>query len=451
MPYRRLKLETPMFESDLQSFLPSLEVVQTALSMQPDHPELINMRGTVYLQLHQPELALADFEHATRLAPEYATAYFNWATTLHALGQLESALVCFDHALRIAPQFMQAWSNKGNTLHALNRLDEAVYCYDQALSCDPDSADVRWNKAHSLLLQGKFEQGWPLYESRWQTQGFSPRPLASTLWLGEASLENASIFVHAEQGLGDTLQFLRYLEPLIETGARVTLEVAASLKPLAQKIQGLAHVIAAGESFAATDFHCPLMSLPLALKRYVPFVAQHQHLALQASASCLAQWENRLGARTQPRVGLVMQGNVHNEKDRLRSIAVQQWAAHLPSDLNIVLLHDQLPAEQLALISEQPNWRFVGEHIHNFEDTAALCQLMDVVVSVDTSVVHLSASLMRPTWLLLPHAPDWRWQLERSDSPWYPSMRLFRQSQPAHWDDVLLTLSQALRQLLVAE
>ena len=222
-----------MIESDLQSLLPSLEVVQTALSMQPDHPELINMRGTVYLQLHQPELALADFEHATRLAPEYATAYFNWATTLHALGQLESALVCFDHALRIAPQFMQAWSNKGNTLHALNRLDEAVYCYDQALSCDPDSADVRWNKAHSLLLQGKFEQGWPLYESRWQTQGFSPRPLASTLWLGEASLENASIFVHAEQGLGDTLQFLRYLEPLIETGARVTLEVAASLKPLA--------------------------------------------------------------------------------------------------------------------------------------------------------------------------------------------------------------------------
>jgi len=435
---------------DTQELKQALEDIQVAVQAQPDHPELINLRGTVYLQLQEYELALNDFECATRLAPEYAIAFFNWATTLHGLGHSESALVYFDHALRIKPGFMQAWSNKGNALHALSRLDEALFCYDQALSCEPNSADVRWNKSHTLLLQGQFEQGWPLYEYRLHTQGFVPRSFNSARWLGDKPLKGASIFVHVEQGLGDTLQFLRYLEPLVETGARITLEVPASLLPLAKNIQGVAQVIALGEPPAETDFHCPLISLPLALKRYCPFVPQHLDLSLQASATTLAQWQSRLGARTKPRVGLVVQGNVHNKKNHLRSIALTQWVAHLPSDLDFVLLHDQLPSEQLALISKQTNWRFMGADIKSFEDTAALCQLMDVVISVDTSVAHLSASLRRPTWLVLPFAPDWRWQLGRTDSPWYPSMRLFRQSQPGEWADVLQSLSHALEDFLQA-
>jgi Tfp pilus assembly protein PilF len=436
---------------DTQELQQALDVVQTALGMQPDNPELINFRGTVYLNLHQPERAVADFKRATQLAPQYATAYFNWGTTLHALGQFESALACYDQALAIEPKFMQAWSNKGNTLQTCHRLDDALFCYDQALLHSPHQADVQWNKALTLLLQGNFQQAWPLYEYRWQTQGFTARSCPGQRWLGDETLQNASLFVYSEQGLGDTIQFLRYLEPLIEIGAHITLEVPASLKPLAEKIHGLACVIAQGVPIAPTTFHCPLMSLPLALKLNTPFVAKRQHQQLQASTQALSRWQSKLGAATRPRVGLVMHGNLRNEKDQLRSIALDQWLTHLPSEFEYILLHEHLPDALLAQIATQPHLHFVGQDIHDFEDTAALCQLMDLTVSVDTSVAHLSASLNRPTWLLLPHAPDWRWQLERTDSPWYPSMRLFRQSEHAQWDPTLQTLSHELRRFLSEE
>jgi Tfp pilus assembly protein PilF len=427
----------------------ALADVQIALELEPHHPEVLNLRGTIYLDLKLPSKALADFQQAAQLAPQYATAFFNWGSTLQSLGQLENAIACFDQALAIEPQFVQALSNKGTALHALNRPNDALACYDQALMYSPDLPDVQWNKALSLLTLGDFKQGWPLYEYRWQTQGFMPRTLPSTRWLGETRLQGKRIHIYAEQGLGDTIQFLRYLRPLAQTGAIITLEVHSSLLSLAQKIPHIAQVIALGEPPPACDVHCALMSLPLALGLDLPISATELGAALQASSHHLALWNNRLGAKTKPRIGLVMHGNLRNEKDALRSIAAPLWLKHLPPEFDYVLLHERLSSSQREHFETQENFHYFGDHITSFEDTAALCQLMDVVVSVDTSVAHLSASLGRPTWLVLPHAPDWRWQLERTDSPWYASMRLFRQAQATQWTEALQSIAHELSRFLL--
>jgi hypothetical protein len=261
-------------------------------------------------------------------------------------------------------------------------------------------------------------------------------------WLGEEPLAGRSILLHAEQGLGDALQFSRYAAVLHEQGARVSLLVPPTLRSLlARSLPGVA-VVDGGAPLPPHDRHCPLMSLPLALGARAP-----EPLApsgqLQADPARVARWANWLGPRTGPRVGLVWRGNPAHRNDRRRSLALAALLQALPAGPTYLSLQ-QPPLQDEGRMLAAAGVRDPADRIEDFDDTAALCQCLDLVVSVDTSVAHLAAGLGRPTWILLPFAPDWRWMIEREDSPWYASVRLLRQGPDRAWASVLARLAHAL-------
>ena len=242
--------------------------------------------------------------------------------------------------------------------------------------------------------------------------------------------------LHAEQGLGDTIQFCRYAAHVAQLGARVVLEVQAPLVSLLSSLNGVAEVVARGDALPPFDLHCSLLSLPLAFKTTladIPSAAGY----LAAPSAKVGVWRERLGAPERPRIGLVWSGNANHKNDRNRSIALATLLAHLPRGADYVSLQKDVSADDAALMAANPQVRHFGEHLGDFADTAALASLMDLVISVDTSVAHLAGALGRPVWILLPVNPDWRWLLDREGTPWYDAATLYRQKAPGDWQGVL--------------
>ena len=434
-------------------------------------------RGLALEKLQRPEDALGSFQQALVLNPGNAEACFNCANALHKLLRLEDALRLYDQAIALQADYAAAYSNRGtvlleqnrleealssyDTAIALNRenaetwfnrgcalqqLDEAVTSYDQAIALKPDYADAYFNKALALLLGGQFRQGWELYEWRMQCEKLhAKRSFPQARWTGAENLDGKTILLHGEQGLGDSIQFCRYANLVKQTGARVLLEVPRPLTALLKTLDGVDVVIEQGQPLPAFDYHCPLMSLPLAFRtelHTIPVAGPY----LQSSANKRRQWQQRLGHKTRLRVGLVWRGSTVHKGDRARSLPLAEILPCLPPQLDYVSLQKEVrEADQQPL--HRSGIRHYGEQLADFSDTVALCELLDIVVSVDTSVAHLAAALGKPTWILLPHAPDWRWLLDRSDSPWYPTARLYRQTRPADWGPVLERLSMDLAAL----
>jgi len=432
----------------LQALNKSEEAVESydkAITIKPDFAEAYANRGNALQELNRFDAAAESFDMAIAIKPDVAETHYNRANALKKLKRYESALASYDKAIAIKPDYQEAYHNLALMRQELNQLDAAVACFDKAIAIKPDYHDASLHKSLALLLGGNFRQGWALYESRQKVSRLAgtSRNFARPLWLGNESIAGKTILLHSEQGFGDTIQFCRYARSVADMGARVVLETELPLIGLLKDLNGVAEVVAKGSDLPDFDYHCPLMSLPLAFKTVLNTIpCPHQYL--RTDPDKLAYWKNRLEQTTTPRIGLVWSGNVTHTNDSNRSIPLAGVIRHLPSSLIYVSLQKEVREIDKTTLESNANILHFGDELGDFSDTAALCDLMDVVISVDTGIAHLNAALGNPTWVLLPFSPDWRWLLDRDDSPWYQSIRLFRQEQPGDWDGVFKKLRSEL-------
>ena len=433
---------------DMKRYEAALHLYTQAIQHCPERMEAYSNLGAVLFDLNRFEDACITLEAALDIDPKQVNAWSNLGANLKMLHRFEEALTAYDKALELNPQQLDAYCHKGLVLQDLKRMDEALACYEQALSIDPNNKLAQWNKAFGLLLMGNFEKGWSAYEARWQHKklNLTLRNYRQQRWVGDESLLGKKIFVYCEQGLGDTLQFARFIPALVNLGAKVIFEVQPPVVSLLSRCLPGVEVLATGQTVPDFDRHTPLLSLPSALK-----CVNEQNfgsaLFLEASSEKIDEWSQRLQQTGHPRVGLVWSGNAAHQNDRNRSIPLQSFLAALPDGHDYICLQNEIRTDDLQTMEHAPWIRNFSKDILDFEDTAALCQLMDVVVTVDTSVAHLSASLGKPTWTLIPFSPDWRWMLNRSDTPWYSSMKLYRQKSPETWNDALSQLRADLTTL----
>lgn len=430
----------------------ALESLEKAVALQPDMAEAHFRLGQALLRLERYADALRCHDRALALAPEVAQAWSSSGLVLKKLQRWAEAVTRFDKAIALLPAYVFAFAERAQALIELDQPEQALASYDQALRHAPNHAEISAQKSLLLLLKGDFEKGWQLYESRWSCASFAfnARGFSRPRWTGSEPLAGKTILLHAEQGLGDTLQFCRYAPLLAQRGARVLLEVQPALAGLLGSLDGVAGVYAQGSTLPHFDCYCPLMSLPAALGTRLDSIPAPLSY-LRAPAQRLALWSERLGQDERPTVGLVWRGGTRHSNDARRSIALADLLPHLPAGYRYLSLQKEVREDDRATLAGHAQMRHQGEMLADFSDTAALVCLCDAVISVDTSVAHLSGALGRPTLLLLPHRPDWRWLTSRTDSPWYPAMRLCRQQVQGDWSGVLAALAGQLGELLRAE
>jgi tetratricopeptide (TPR) repeat protein len=422
---------------------------QEASAADPARAEAYYKRGNAQKDLGRLEEAVASYDAAIARDADYAYAYCNRGSVLHQLGRPTAALESFDRAIALDPGDALAHYNRALVLQDLHRLDEALASYDEALRLAPDYADAHYNRALLALFCGDFTRGWPGYEWRWRharrLRIGEARSFSEPLWRGDVSLSGKRLLLYAEAGIGDTLQFCRYVACCAARGGEVVLEVQAPLVELLRRLPGVHETIATGGNLPPFDYQCALLSLPLAFNTTLDSIpAPARYLA--ADPALISEWRTRLGAARRPRIGLVWSGNPGNSLDARRSVRLAEWLPHLPPQFDYFRLQTEVrAADRTALESSGKISSFDDRHL-DFSSTAALCECLDLVLSVDTSLAHLGGALGRKTWVLLPLVPDWRWLRERSDSPWYPSMRLFRQPAAGDWTSVFESVARALHQ-----
>jgi tetratricopeptide (TPR) repeat protein len=438
----------------LKRFGEALASYDRALALQPDYGDAHSNRGNVLRELNRFDEALASYDRAINLQPGFATAHCNRGSVLENLNRFEEAIESYDRAIELQPDFATVYSNRGNTLRELMRFDEALASFDRALAIQPDFADAHYNEAVCRLLLGDLERGWEKNEWRWKTEQLrdGEQTFAQPLWLGSDDIAGKSILLHAEQGLGDTIQFCRYVPLIAARGAQIILGVQKPLRELMTTLAGGARIVAVGDPLPDFDLHCPLLSLPLAFATRldtIPAVVPY----LAAPEDKIEAWRSRLGEHGRLRVGLVWAGNPRKQLPNANRIDVQRSMAfdRLAPLLEVKecefysLQKGDDAVRQLrdsALQQEVIDWT---EDLHDFSDTAALIENLDLVISVDTSVAHLAGALGKPFWLLNRYNTCWRWLLDRDDSPWYPAARLFRQDAARDWDSVIGRVQAALR------
>jgi tetratricopeptide (TPR) repeat protein len=424
-----------------------------ALRLRPDFPDAHNNLGNVLYDLGRPAEAAASYREALRLRPDFPDAHSNLGNALHDLDRLAEAEASYREALRLRPDFPDAHSNLGVALHALCRPAEAAASYREALRLRSDFPEAHVGLGCSLLLAGRFEEGWKEFEWRWKTKQLSggARNFSAPLWGGEA-IVGRIILLHAEQGLGDTLMFCRYV-PLITAGARVVLEVQAPLVRLLARLPGIMEIVARGDRLPSFDLHCPLLSLPRVFGTTLDTIpAATPYLA--ADPARTADWRRRLSGIDGLRVGLVWAGGQHPNAtvNRHRSITLDTMAPlGDASGASFISLQKGEPATQTANAPGGMALHDFTADLRDFDDTAALIEALDLVISVDTAIAHLAGALGKPIWLLNRFDTEWRWLVGRDDSPWYPHLLHFRQPAPGDWKNVIRAARDALRRLAAGD
>jgi tetratricopeptide (TPR) repeat protein len=395
-------------------------------------------------RLEQWEDCAAFATRALEIDPRHAEALANRGIALRMLGRHVEALADYDRALALSPGAADTHNNRGVALAALNRHAEAIESYTAALAIKPGYERARFNRALSELVTGDFAAGWRDHESRWtgSEMHHGPRILPGRAWDGREDLHGKTLLLYAEQGLGDAIQFARYATLAHRRGARVLLEVHAPLKELLAEVEGVDAAFALGEPLPAFDLHCALMSLPLAFDTRLDSIpADIPYLA--APEAHVQRWRERLAAIARPRVGLAWSGSRTLRNDANRSIPLALLAPLARPGRSLVAVQKDIRDADRAAVAALGIASFENE-LHDFRDTAALVAACDVIVSVDTSVAHLAGAMGRTVFVLLPFSPDWRWLLDREDSPWYPTARLFRQERSGDREAVISRLAAAL-------
>jgi tetratricopeptide (TPR) repeat protein len=419
-----------------------------AAELRPNDPIIHNNFGVALSMARKFDEAIAQFRRAIKLKGDFAAAYSNLGGALRETGRLEETIAAMRSAIRLSPGVLSSYINLGMTLTDLGQIDEALATYDKCLSINPDFARAHWNRSLLYLLLGNFPRGWAEYEWRWRfPEAMKNRQYAQQRWDGGA-LNGKMIYIYPEQGFGDMIQFLRFLPQVIARGGRIILESPPELLRLFQNLPGVERIILAGETPADFDVHCPLMSLAGILGATadsIPGTAA----PLKADEQLARQWGQRFDARDDRlRVGLAWAGRPTHNSDRKRSMKLADFAPL--SSVGGVAFYSLQKGEAAAQIAQAPPDLRVTDwttELNDFAETAALIQRLDLIVSVDTAVVHLAAAMGKPVWVLLSRIPDWRWMLDREDSPWYSTVRLFRQQEPGKWDGVIERVREALTEL----
>jgi tetratricopeptide (TPR) repeat protein len=434
--------------NSLHRYDDALTSFDRALALRPDLVEALTNRGNALNGLKRYAGALASYDRAIVCQPTHAGAHYNRGTTLHEMRRYDEALASYDRAIALQPDYPEAFSNRGATLWELKRHDEALASYDHAIALQPEFPEAHWNAASLRLLTGDFDRGWAEYEWRWKyrTMALAKRNFAQPLWRGEP-IERKTILLHSEQGLGDTIQFCRYVPLVAERGARVILEVDKRLRELMSSLNGAAQVMSAGDVLPEFDLHCPLLSLPRAFHTLLETVPSHTPY-LHAPTEQLTKWNTRLGPKRGLRVGLIWSGNPAHHRDQARSIEFGALTPLLNTGATFFSLQKDIRPDDAAALARRQDVIQVADEFADFSDTAAVMAQLDLIISVDTSTVHLAGALGRPVWILLPYLPDWRWLLDRDTSPWYPTARLFRQDETRRWDSVIPRVQAALSEMI---
>lgn len=414
-----------------------------AVTLHPAYASAHNELGKVLADMGETEAALTSFDRAITCNVQFAEAFNNKALALAALRRYEEALACLHNALAINPAYADAHNNKGFILQQMGRYAQALTCYDAAITHDPSHARYYSNKSMLLLMLGNFREGWELFEWRRKRKDIATFTFNSPAWDGKAPLAGKTLLVQAEQGMGDFIQFCRYVPELQARGAKVVLRVHP---PLMKLLAGLAETVAVEDAAPAHDLHCLIMSLPFLLGSDIDSIPADIPY-LQAEESRLQEWKQRLGTQNKKRVGLVWSGSKLHKNDHNRSIALEKWEQVLKNaDIEFHTLQKDITAGEAKFLNLH-NVVTHAQYLSDFTDTAALITLMDVVVTVDTSAAHLAGALGKPTWILLPLVPDFRWMLNRADSPWYPTATLMRQKTQGEWQPVIEDVMQGLQKL----
>ncbi len=349
--------------------------------------------------------------------------------------------------LRLRRIMPRAGTTAARALQALNKHADAAASFGKAIELQKDYADAHSNQALALLTAGDLRRGFEQYEWRWQRTGMegARRKTGRPLWLGEYPLGHKTILLHAEQGLGDTIQFARYVPMLARGGATVILEVQPELKSLLAGIDGVASCHARGETLPAFEVHCPLGSLPLAFKTDSDSVPANIPYLKSGRYPPAPNGDPQIDAISRPRVALAWAGRASHANDRNRSIRLAQLAPLLSLEMvQFICIQRELRDDDAVLLARTPRVRSIGSELADMADTAAVFALADLVIAVDTSVVHLAGAMGRPVWVMLPFTPDWRWTLQGERSPWYPNARLFRQPAPGDWTSVIANVRTEL-------
>jgi tetratricopeptide (TPR) repeat protein len=424
-------------------------LARAILDVRPDYFDALHLIAVVEARRRRHAEALASFDRALAVRPDYAEALYNRGVTLQELKRFTDALASYDRALAVRPDYAEAFYNRGNALKELQRFDEALASFDRALAVRPDYANAHWNESLVRLLTGDFVRGWKKFEWRWKNESLNPSPrnFAQPLWLGEQDIKGKTILLHSEQGLGDTIQFCRYVPLVAVRGARVLLQVPESLQNLTATLAGVAQVIGPTSQLPDFDLHCPLLSLPLAFGTRLDTIPSATPY-LSASSERVRSWNISLGSKYRPRIGLVWSGNPEHKHDHNRSIKLRTLLQLLDIDATFVSLQKDIHADDATVPKDRSDLLHFGDKLKDFSDTAALVSNLDLVISVDTSVAHLAGALAKPVWILLPLLPDWRWLLNRDHSPWYPTARLFRQHAAGDWSSVVSDVGVELKKRL---
>ena len=417
----------------------ALDFINRAMAVAPNQPAIHSFMGDILLLQKRPEHALAEFLKARHFGDGSAQIYFNIGSAYLALAVYEDAKIYFDQALSLDPKMLVAHVNKGLAEHSLMNLDAALNCFDAALCIDPSNLDAQWNKSHVLLTLGRYEEGFRLYETRWKHPQIQlkKRKFDSRLWLGHENLSGKTILLHAEGGFGDTIQFIRYAK-LFEPDVKLIIQCQTPLIELVKGMGLSADVITPGDRPPSHDYHCPLMSLPLAFGTTIETVP-HFDQYIYASDAYIKKWDAFVGQMTGPKIGIVARGSNSFVNDKSRSFDLKALIAQLPKNASYIVLQKDLSDEERVFIDSLDNIFAPGKKLESFSDTAAICKHLDQVISVDTGVAHLSAALGTLTSVLLAYRPDWRWGAEGETSGWYSSARLIRQTRFGGWDKALST------------
>jgi Flp pilus assembly protein TadD len=437
----------------LRRFEQSIDHFDQVLTVSPDHRMALHQRGLALLNLGQDTLAMRSLDQAIGATSLSSEVFNHRAVALQSVGRNDDALECLDQAIALEPNHAPSHSNRGHVLRDLNRYKEAQASYAQALYLGPTEPHAHFNQGMCQLLTGDFEHGWQELEWRWKTEQYrgAQQNFLKPIWLGKESLSGKTILLHAEQGMGDTIQFCRYVTEVARLGARVLLQVQPALERALQGLQGTMQILAEGDELPEFDYHCPLMSLPLAFGTQVDTIPAYPSY-LSVSPERLSKWLPQLGETGKPRIGLVWAGNASFGNDARRSMPLTCFLPLLNDQLQFVSLQTELRDGDAVILERHPEILHFGDKLTDFADTAALIAELDLVICVDTAVAHLAGALGKAVWILLPFSPDWRWLVQRSDTPWYPSARLWRQSRSYDWGEVMGAVSEEIsKQLLLVK
>jgi tetratricopeptide (TPR) repeat protein len=439
---------------ELEQWADALASYDRAIALNGEFAVAHAARAETLQQLNRLPEALRSYDRAIELQPDEATHHNGRGVLLQKMGSFEVALASYNQAIATNPDYPQAYFNRGTVLEKLQDFDGALANYNLAIAKKPGFADFYFNLALASLKVGDFVNGWTHYEWRWRMKSgpifLEERQFSQPLWLGGDDISGRTVLLYGEQGLGDSLLFCRYCTLLARLGARVILEVPGPLVSLCSTLEGVTQVIPYGEPLPDFDVRCPLMSLPLAFKTRldtIPLATGY----INSDQHKVAAWQERLGAKTRPRIGLTWSGSQGARMHSERCYPLEKLVPYLSDKFQYFCLQTEITAADRKTLMENPAIRQFDGELRDFSDTAALCECLDLVISVDTSVVHLNGALGKRTWVLLPFDSDWKWLIEREDSPWYAAVRLFRQKLRGDWNDVFERIAVELHREFVRE